>query len=238
MTKTPWRDKESKATHQVFVATKPGECVSIDHMVSTHVGFFAQLKGGLTKKRYKAASIFVDHFLRLCFVHLMQDLSSEESVKAKRAFEQFAAKHGVTIRHYHCDNGRFADNAFKQACQESNQQLTFCSVNAHFQNGIAERAIRDLFDSARKQLLHVRQCWPAAVHVVLWPYALRSAALLHNALPVLEDGRSRLELFSSIRVGANMKHVHTFACPVFALQKCSRSWQCSPQVVSKGPIGT
>ncbi len=56
------------------------------------------------------------------------------------------------------------------------------------------------------------------MHVALWPYALRSGALLHNALPVLEDGTSRLELFSSIQVGANMKHVHTFACPVFAVQ--------------------
>ncbi len=105
MTKLPWCGKESKATHQVFVTTKPGECVSIDHMVSTHVGFFAQLKGGLAKKRYKAASTFVDHFLHLCFIHLMQDLSSEESVKAKQVFEQFAAEHGVTIRHYHCNNG-------------------------------------------------------------------------------------------------------------------------------------
>jgi hypothetical protein len=32
----------------------------------------------------------------------------------------------------------------------------------------------------------------------LWPYALRNAAYLHNNLPVLEDGTSRLELFSSI----------------------------------------
>jgi hypothetical protein len=71
----------------------------------------------------------------------MQDLSSEESVKAKRAFEQFAAKHGITIRHYHCDNGRFADNALNQACQESNQQLTFYGINAHFQNRIAEHTI-------------------------------------------------------------------------------------------------
>jgi hypothetical protein len=133
MTKLPWRGKESKATHKVFVATKPGECVSTNHMVSTHVGFFAQLKGALTKKRYKAASIFVDHLLHLLFVHFMQDQSSEESVKAKRAFKQFAAKHGIVIRRYHCNNGRFADNAFKEACQQSKQQLTFCGVNAHFQ---------------------------------------------------------------------------------------------------------
>jgi hypothetical protein len=137
--------------------------VSVNRMISTHVGFFVQLKGGLTKKRYKAASIFVDHFSRLRFVHLMQDLSSEESVKAKRAFEQLAAEHGVTIRHYHCNNGRFADNAFKQACQERNQQLTFCGVNAHFQNGIAERAIHDLFHDAH---LKLRECMrnPIAFH--------------------------------------------------------------------------
>jgi hypothetical protein len=36
--KLPWRGKQSKATHQVIVVTKPGECMSVDHMVSTHVG--------------------------------------------------------------------------------------------------------------------------------------------------------------------------------------------------------
>jgi hypothetical protein len=48
--------------------------------------------------------------------------------------------------------------------------------------------------------------------------ALQNAAYLHNNLPVLEDDTSRLELFSSIQVGSNLKHVHTFGCPVFALQ--------------------
>jgi hypothetical protein len=87
MTKLPWRGKESKSSHEVFVATKPGECMSVNHMVSTQTGFFAQLKGKLTSKRYRAASIFVDHFSRLRFVHLMQDLSSEETINAKLAFE-------------------------------------------------------------------------------------------------------------------------------------------------------
>jgi hypothetical protein len=217
MTKLPWQGKESKSDHQVFVATKPGECVSVNQMESLQVGFFVQLKGKLTKKRYTGATIFVDHFSRLRFIHLMLDLSAEETLKAKRAFEQFAAKHGVKILHYHCDNGQFADNAFKQSCKEGRQQLTFCGVNAHFQNGIAERAICDLSESARKQLLHARDCWPAAVHLSLWPYALRNATLLFNTMPVLEGGTSRLEQFSSIQVGANMKHVHTFGCPVFML---------------------
>jgi hypothetical protein len=42
MTKLPWRVKESKSSHKVFVATKPGETVSVDQMTSTEVGFFAQ----------------------------------------------------------------------------------------------------------------------------------------------------------------------------------------------------
>jgi hypothetical protein len=201
-------------------------------MISTQVGFFAQLKGKLTSKWYRAASIFVDHFSCLRYVHLMQDLSSDETIKAKEAFERFAPEHGVTIKHYHCDNGRFADNLFQQACQQNKEQLTFCGVNAHFQNGIAERAIRDLSESARKQLLHAHQRWPAAVHTALWPYALRNAALMHNILPTLEDGSSWLELFSSIWVGSKMAHNHTFACPVFALQNKLRSWQHNSQVVA------
>jgi hypothetical protein len=118
----------------------------------------------------------------------------------------------VKIQHYHCIDGRFFDNAFKQACHDARQQLTFCGVNAHFQNGIAKRSIRDLSKSARKQLLHAGACWPQAVHFALWPYALRNAVLFHNSLPVLEDGTLRLELFSSIRIGSNMKHMHHVAC--------------------------
>jgi hypothetical protein len=133
------------------------------------------------------------------------------------------AEHGVKILHYHCNNGRFHDNAFQQACHKARQHLTFCGVNAHFQNGIAKQAIWDLSESTQKQQLHARACWPEAVHFALWPYALQSAAYLLNNLPVLEDGTSRLELFSSIQVGSNMKHVHTFGCPVFALQNALAS---------------
>jgi hypothetical protein len=223
MTKIPWCGRETKASHEVFIATKPGECISVNQMMSTEVGFYTQKKGKLTKKRYRCATVFVDQYSRLCFVHLQVDNSSVKTVAAKRAFETFAAKHGVKIQHYHCDNGWFSDNAFKQACHEQRQQLTFCGANAHFQNGITKCSICNLLESARKQLLHAHACWPQAVHFVLWPYALHNAALLHNSLPVLKDGTLRLELFSLIRVGCNMKHVHTFGCPVFALQNALAS---------------
>jgi hypothetical protein len=75
------------------------------------------------------------------------------------------------------------------------------------------------------------------VHFALWPYTLRNAALLHNSLPVLEDGTSRLELFSSTQVGCNMKHVHTFACPVFALQNALASGKLLPRWSPRARLG-
>jgi hypothetical protein len=105
MTKISWRDKETKASHEVFIATKPGECVSVDQMTSTEVGFYAQMKGKLTKKHDRCATVFIDHYSCIRFVHLQVDNSSVKTVAAKHAFETFAAKHGIKIQHYHCNNG-------------------------------------------------------------------------------------------------------------------------------------
>jgi hypothetical protein len=112
MTELPWQGKETNADHKVFIATKPGECVSIDQMTLTEVGFYAALKGKLTKKRYKCTTIFVDHYSCLLFVHLQLDNGSATALAAKLAFEQYAAEHGVKIMHYYCNNGRFHSNAF------------------------------------------------------------------------------------------------------------------------------
>jgi hypothetical protein len=65
MTKIPWKGQETSSDHQVFVAAKAGQCVSVDQMISMQVGLIAQLKGTLTKKRYTVATVFVDHYSRL-----------------------------------------------------------------------------------------------------------------------------------------------------------------------------
>jgi hypothetical protein len=108
------------------------------------VGFVAQMKGILTHGRYMVATRFVDHYSRLGYVHLQKDALSAETRKAKRAFGLYAREWGIKIRHYHADNGRFVDNAWKDALLEENQAITYCGVNAHWQNGIAERRIHDL----------------------------------------------------------------------------------------------
>jgi hypothetical protein len=81
MTKVLWRGQET--SWEVFVATKAGQCVSVDQLISTQVGFIAQLKGTLTKKRYTAATVFVDHDSWLKYIHLMTKLTSKETMEAK-----------------------------------------------------------------------------------------------------------------------------------------------------------
>jgi hypothetical protein len=94
---------------------------------------------------------------------------SEETVKAKKAFEIHAESFRVQIKQYHADNGRFQDIAFKKHCGQQGQRLTFCGVNAHFQNGRAGHRIRDLQDGARTSLLLPIKKWPSAITINLWP---------------------------------------------------------------------
>jgi hypothetical protein len=61
-------------------------------MESCDVGFVAQLKGRLTKGRYRVATVFVNQY-----VHLQKDSTSKETIKAKDVFELFARERAVDI---------------------------------------------------------------------------------------------------------------------------------------------
>ena len=73
---------------------------------------------------------------------------AEETIEAKQAFERFAAQHGVTIKHYRSDNGIFHARVFTDELKSCGQSITYCGVNAHHQNGVIERCIRDISDHA------------------------------------------------------------------------------------------
>jgi hypothetical protein len=53
----------------------------------------------------------------------------------------------------------------------------------------------------------------------------------------LKEGQSKLELFSGTWVGSNMKFMHTFGCPVFALQNALASGKSIPRWDLRAPIG-
>jgi len=105
-------------------------------------------------------------------VCLQKTTAGEETVEAKKAFEKHAATLGITVERCHADNGVLADNLSRKATHKKRQQLAFCGVNAHFQNGVAEKRMRDLSELAQTMLIHANRRWPDAVNHHLWPCAL------------------------------------------------------------------
>ena len=89
MTKNPWRSKgrsTSVQVGQIIKITRPGQCASVEMLESPQVGFIAHMKGRLTKKRYRYATVFVDHFSDLKYVHCMSEMTSEETIYAKKHY--------------------------------------------------------------------------------------------------------------------------------------------------------
>jgi hypothetical protein len=163
------------------------------------------------------ATIFVDHFSRLSYVYLQESTKGAQTLAAKWSFEAYASTHGVKIRRYHADNGRFAEKLFLNHCELAGQKVSLCGVSAHFQNGIAERRIKDLTERSRTSLLHAMHRWPSAITINLWPYALRYINDVYNATPALKSGQTPLECFSAIAVRPWVLDFHLPLCPVYVL---------------------
>ena len=107
MTKKPWRVKGATNRGRIHKITRSGECVSADQVESTTPGFVAQLNRKLNKDRYKCATVFLDHYSSLSYVHCQRVRNGEDTMEVKKAFEAYARFKGASIQHYHTDNGRF-----------------------------------------------------------------------------------------------------------------------------------
>ena len=86
----------------------------------------------------------MDHYSDHVYVFLMQDLTLDETILAKHAYERFLVLIGVTSKAYHADNGQLSDKGFHDDCITCYQVVTFCGVWSHNQNGFAERIIKEL----------------------------------------------------------------------------------------------
>ena len=106
----PWRSKGSQSHIRKKGQVRAGDGTSVDQLESRHPGLVPQSKGfHRTTERFVGATIFVDHATSFTYVHLIKDFTGEENMEAKQAYETKASEHGVRIRVYHGDNGRFAE---------------------------------------------------------------------------------------------------------------------------------
>ena len=121
--KRPWRTKQTKSgtasTLRKETVKEPGDVVGVDQLIFAQPGLVPQWKGTLTRGRIWAATVFVDYISGLVHVGLMTDQSAEATLQCKREFEQSCATRGVTVKVYHTDNGRFAEQSFVEDVKKS-----------------------------------------------------------------------------------------------------------------------
>ena len=173
-------------------------------MESSTPGFIAQLNGKPTNQCYRTSKISLGHHIDMTYVHLQRGLSSEETVEAKKVFEAYAPDLRCEDQSLSCRQRPICRQSLPTGSQARGQTITYCGVNAHFQNGKAKKRIRDLQEKTRKQLQHAKSRWPSAVELSLWPYALRQATHLRNCLPNKEDASLPLERFSKTSVAPKL----------------------------------
>jgi hypothetical protein len=117
-TRKPLRGKGKRYNQRHLKKTPhPGEIVSVDQLESSIPEFIGQMTGKLTNQRIVASTVYVDHASDLSYIYHQTSMTSEETLKSKLAFEKFAASHGVNIKHYHADNGRFKDKLFSKSIE-------------------------------------------------------------------------------------------------------------------------
>jgi hypothetical protein len=149
----------------------------VDQMQSSVLGVVGQIKDIPTRQQYH----YVHQFSGFSFVHLQKMSSCEETLDAYMAFKGFARSLNVGIQHYHANNGRFCKNLWMAKIKKEGQTISFCGVNAHFQNRVAEWRIRDLSNGARTSLLHAKERRSSTVSVHFWPYAIRHRTDIYNS---------------------------------------------------------
>ena len=89
------------------------------------------------------------------------------------------------------------------------QNLNFCGVGAHHQNGISERIIKDLTMSSRTLVLRAQRHWPEYIITMFWPFDLVAAADRMNNLHVDMHGQTLENKFSKT-IGSSTRLINFY----------------------------
>ena len=174
----------------------PGDCVSVDqYVVPLRERCYHTTGKERKNEQYCSSTIAVDHGTRHVTISHQTSLAGGKTLLSKRQFEHESSLYGVTIKHYHADNGIFSASSFQEDCKLKSQELTFSATNLHHQNGVAERYIQTITRLARAQMLHVALHWPKEHFFVLWPMAMDHAVWIWNNLP-MSEGMSPIDKFT------------------------------------------
>ena len=196
-----------------------------------------RISGRHTRDRICGATEFFDNHSGYSFSALQTSLDGEQTLAAKRYFENHANQCGVRIESYRADNDRFAEKSFRDAVKLAGQIIDFCAVGTHNQNGIIERHFQRMSSHARTLILHAKRHWPAMMSVVLWPFAYKYAELLYNHLHLDDRGRSPIEKFCKTNMKIDLKDIHTFGYPCYILDRDLQTGSIIPKWEPRSRLG-
>ena len=96
--------------------------------------------------------------------------------------------------------------------------MTYSGVGVHQQNGVAERGMPTVVNSARTMMLHQALLLPEHSDMRLWPFVLSHAAYLWNILPNSIHGLTPVEIYTGSKMDNKaLCSEKTWGCPAYVL---------------------
>jgi hypothetical protein len=206
----------------------------MDQAETTTPGRSMTLSGWNNSTKITSFTIYVDSISKRIFAEFQTSTNAEQTIDGKKRLEQYANQYSTKISNFRADNGVFKSKAFRDNLHQNGQEITFCGVGAHHQNGVAKRHIRTIVERARTNLLHASSKWVDAIDSELWTFAVNYSIQQWNSTPredlqFLTPG----EVFTGVSIQTLpqdhlkdssksvtdiSKSFHTFGCPVYVLQ--------------------
>lgn len=116
----------------------PGAGVSADQLEAGSPSRLTMTRGLPTTERYKYCNIWIDHFSCYIYPNFHNRKEASKMIKSKKEYQTVASRYGVKIKPIRADNSVCASQVFKNAFDIDQQELSFCVVSGHWQNGVAE----------------------------------------------------------------------------------------------------
>ena len=125
----------------------------------------------------------------------------------------------------------------RMMCQIITRQSAISELERIFTNRIAKAAIKQLTEKSRTMLIHVKNRWPEVIQPWLWPFALKQVEFNLNNLRLGKSGKLGAKTFSDMHNKINIRHYHTFCCPVYVLNARLQGASFIPKWDEQGRVG-
>ena len=221
---TPKTDKREKLSVDITIDGSlkvryllAGANVSVDHFKSRIKGWTYDSFGKTSSDQYVGGCIFVDHMSSDIHVEPQLWLSTSESIHAFIIFEKLCLDNGTLIQSSLQTMDHLKQRTLLTIYEIKNRRIQYYVINAHYQNGIAERNIRTVSGMFRALILHAFLQLKNGIDRSFWPMVVEYATYIFNHLPS-HNGHVPVDLFTKSHLPRHrILDIHTWGGPIYVL---------------------